>query len=133
MIRDDNDDIVAKNTSSSFSAEMEFGDPVSGPGRSVMKIISFIEKPQIIKKILKYLDLWDNVFPLHQWETLGKRNHLAIHLLHLIFLEKSFMSRLKMSAGDISRIPVLRASFQIRNYTKIRVSRKDLVSSKIAG
>ena len=56
-----------------------------------------------------------------------------LHPLHLIFLEKSLMSRLKMSAGDISRIPVLRASYQIRNYTKIRISRKALVSSKIAG
>jgi len=35
-------------------------DPLICPEcSSVMKIISFIEKPQIIKKILKYLDLWE--------------------------------------------------------------------------
>ncbi len=35
-------------------------DPLICPEcSSVMKIISFIEKPQIIKKILKYLNLWE--------------------------------------------------------------------------
>ncbi len=37
-----------------------------------------------------------------------------------------------MSAGDISRIPVLRASYQIRSFSKIKVSKKALVSSIIA-
>ncbi len=35
-------------------------DPLICPEcSSIMKIISFIEQPQLIKKILKYLDLWE--------------------------------------------------------------------------
>ena len=35
-------------------------DPLICPEcQSEMRIISFIEKPEIIKKILKYLDLWE--------------------------------------------------------------------------
>lgn len=32
-VKDDDDEIVAQSTSYSLSAEMEFGDPVRGPGR----------------------------------------------------------------------------------------------------
>jgi hypothetical protein len=42
------------------------------------------------------------------------------------------MPRLKMSIGDSMRIPVLSASYQIRSFSKIKVSKKALVSSEIA-
>jgi hypothetical protein len=54
-------------------------DPLICPKcQSEMRIISFIENPKIIKKILKYLNLWDYAFPFtpmgNAWEDESARD-----------------------------------------------------------